>query len=68
MDPVVSELLGELVLTGAYEEDIDSGEREAGHHCRWELRVARRVRRVEPPAQDDLLTLRLMDPRGCFRS
>jgi hypothetical protein len=63
----VSELVGELVLTGVFDEDIDSGEREAGHHCGWELRVARRVRRVEPPAQDDLLTLRLMDPHGWFR-
>jgi acyl CoA:acetate/3-ketoacid CoA transferase alpha subunit/acyl CoA:acetate/3-ketoacid CoA transferase beta subunit len=59
---------GELVLTGVYEEDIDAGVREARDQCGWELRVARRVRRVEPPAQDDLLTLRLMDPHGWFRS
>jgi hypothetical protein len=65
---VVSELLGELVLAGVFDEDIDAGVFEAGDECGWELRVARRVRRVEPPAQDDLLTLRLMDPHGWFRS
>jgi hypothetical protein len=37
MDPVVSELLGELVLAGVFDEDIDAGVFEAGHECGGEV-------------------------------
>jgi acyl CoA:acetate/3-ketoacid CoA transferase beta subunit len=57
----------ELVLTGVYDEDVQSGVRAASEQCGWELRVARDVGRIAPPTREDLLTLRLMDPHGWFR-
>jgi acyl CoA:acetate/3-ketoacid CoA transferase alpha subunit/acyl CoA:acetate/3-ketoacid CoA transferase beta subunit len=59
---------GELVLTAVYGEDVELAVREARDQCGWTLRVAREVRRVEPPSREELLTLRLLDPRGWFRS
>jgi acyl CoA:acetate/3-ketoacid CoA transferase beta subunit len=59
---------GELVLTGVHDEDVDVGVRIAREHCGWELRVAREVVRIDPPARQDLVALRLMDPRGWFRA
>ena len=59
---------GELVLTGVYDEDVEGGVREARERCGWDLRTAREVRTILPPTDDELLTLRLMDPHGWFRS
>ena len=59
---------GELVLTAVYDEDVEEGARQARERCGWELRTARSVRRVDPPSRDELLSLRLMDPHGWFRS
>ena len=59
---------GELVLTAVYDEDVEAGARQARERCGWELRTARSVRRVDPPSRDELLSLRLMDPHGWFRS
>ena len=58
----------ELVLAAVFEDDIDAAVREAREQCGWELRVARKVGREEPPTRQELLTLRLMDPRGWFRA
>ena len=59
---------GELVLTAVYDEDVDAGIREARERCGWDLRIAREVRREDPPTHEELRTLRLMDPHGWFRS
>ncbi len=58
----------ELVLVAVAGDDVDAGVREAREACGWDLRVAREVRRVEPPTREELHTLRLMDPAGWFRS
>jgi acyl CoA:acetate/3-ketoacid CoA transferase beta subunit len=59
---------GELVLTAVYRDDVDADIREARERCGWDLRVARALRRVDPPTREELLTLRLMDPHGWFRT
>jgi acyl CoA:acetate/3-ketoacid CoA transferase alpha subunit/acyl CoA:acetate/3-ketoacid CoA transferase beta subunit len=59
----------EFVLE-AYFPGAGTGEREAvqeiSSQCGWELRVARGLRRVEPPARDELYDVRIFDPRGYF--
>jgi acyl CoA:acetate/3-ketoacid CoA transferase alpha subunit/acyl CoA:acetate/3-ketoacid CoA transferase beta subunit len=59
----------EFVLT-AYFPLVGSDGREAaekiGSRCGWELRVARGLRRVEPPGRDDLYDVRIFDPRRYF--
>ncbi|MBI2156900.1 MAG: hypothetical protein HYU26_08355 [Candidatus Rokubacteria bacterium] len=58
---------GELVLTGVFagrpEAEAVAAAREA---CGWELRVAPSLRRVEPPAPEELRLVRLFDPRRYF--
>ena len=58
---------GELVLTGLFagrpEAEAVAAAREA---CGWELRVAPSLRRVEPPAPEELRLVRLFDPRRYF--
>jgi acyl CoA:acetate/3-ketoacid CoA transferase alpha subunit/acyl CoA:acetate/3-ketoacid CoA transferase beta subunit len=58
----------ELVLTNVFGTDADAAARECVARCGWDLRVARDLRVVEPPARDELRSLRLMDPKGWFRS
>jgi acyl CoA:acetate/3-ketoacid CoA transferase alpha subunit len=36
--------------------------------CGWDLKVAQKVEEMPPPTLDELITLRLMDPRGFFIS
>jgi acyl CoA:acetate/3-ketoacid CoA transferase beta subunit/acyl CoA:acetate/3-ketoacid CoA transferase alpha subunit len=57
----------ELVLAAVPGDDTEAAVREAREACGWELRVAREVRRIEPPTREELQTLRLMDPNGWFR-
>lgn len=58
---------GELVL-GAVFPGRDEAEMVAAacEQCGWPLRVAPSLRRVEPPAPDELRLLRLFDPRRYF--
>ncbi|MBI4241092.1 MAG: glutaconate CoA-transferase, partial [Candidatus Rokubacteria bacterium] len=57
----------ELVLTGIWsgtpEAETVARAREA---CGWDLKVARELRRVEPPQADELKLIRLFDPRRYF--
>ena len=59
----------EFVLT-AYFPLVGSNGQEAvekiSSRCGWELRVARELRRVEPPGRDDLYDIRIFDPRRYF--
>ncbi len=59
----------EFVLT-AYFPQLGSNGQEAakkiGSRCGWDLRVARGLRRVEPPGRDDLYDIRIFDPRRYF--
>ena len=59
---------GEFVLTGVFGEDVDATVRECVERTGWKLRVARDVARLEPPARDEVRMLRVMDPKGWFRS
>ncbi|MGH7278405.1 MAG: CoA-transferase, partial [Candidatus Rokuibacteriota bacterium] len=58
---------GELVLTGVFdgapEAEAVQGARDA---CGWPLRVAPRLRRLAPPAPEELRLVRLFDPRRYF--
>jgi acyl CoA:acetate/3-ketoacid CoA transferase beta subunit len=60
--------LGELVLTGVFDADVDAAVRECRGRCGWELRVAPEVGVVPPPSDQAVRTLRLLDPHGWFRS
>ncbi len=57
----------ELTLAGVYagrpEAEAVQTAREA---CGWELRVAPRLARIEPPSLDELRLVRLFDPRRYF--
>lgn len=59
----------EFVLT-AYFPQSGGGGREAVEairsRCGWELRVADRLREVEPPSRDELYDVRIFDPRRYF--
>jgi acyl CoA:acetate/3-ketoacid CoA transferase alpha subunit/acyl CoA:acetate/3-ketoacid CoA transferase beta subunit len=59
----------EFVLTAYFPQD-GADEREAvgriASHCGWELRVARELRRAEPPDLDELYDIRIFDPRRYF--
>jgi acyl CoA:acetate/3-ketoacid CoA transferase alpha subunit len=57
-------LSGELTLTGVVADvgaDVDAVER-ARRSCGWDLRVARTVRRLDPPTREELALLRSFDP------
>ncbi|HEV8614111.1 MAG TPA: CoA-transferase [Methylomirabilota bacterium] len=58
---------GELILTavhaGAGEAEAVAAAREA---CGWELRVAPRLRRLDPPRGEELRLVRAFDPRRYF--
>jgi acyl CoA:acetate/3-ketoacid CoA transferase beta subunit len=58
----------ELVLTGVFGSDVEAAARECVERCGWELRVARGVEAIEPPSPNELKMLRVMDPKGWFRS
>ena len=59
---------GEFVLTGVYDADTTAAAKECRERCGWELRVARDVEAIAPPTTEEIRTLRVMDPRGWFRS
>jgi len=59
---------GEFVLTGVYDADTTAAAKECRERCGWDLRVARDVETVAPPTTEEIRTLRVMDPRGWFRS
>ena len=59
---------GEFVLTGVYDADTTAAAKECRERCGWDLRVARDVATVAPPSTEEIRTLRVMDPRGWFRS
>ena len=42
--------------------------KEVKDSCGWELKVAPQVTEVLPPTFEELMTLRLLDPEGFFRS
>jgi acyl CoA:acetate/3-ketoacid CoA transferase beta subunit len=58
---------GELVLSGVFagrpEAESVAAAREA---CGWDLRVAPRLSRLEPPTAEELRLVRLFDPRRYF--
>ena len=62
----------ELVLTGCLQgEKKTSLEEKIGHireSCGWDLKVSENVEEIGPPARDELLMIRLLDPRGDFIS
>jgi acyl CoA:acetate/3-ketoacid CoA transferase alpha subunit len=55
---------GELTLTKVMAEPGGEGERieQARARCGWQLRVARRVHRIDPPRPSELEVLRSFDP------
>jgi acyl CoA:acetate/3-ketoacid CoA transferase alpha subunit/acyl CoA:acetate/3-ketoacid CoA transferase beta subunit len=59
---------GVLVLTAVPEGDTPVRERVAAARdaCGWELTVARDVREIAPPTDDEIAALRRWDPRGWF--
>jgi acyl CoA:acetate/3-ketoacid CoA transferase alpha subunit/acyl CoA:acetate/3-ketoacid CoA transferase beta subunit len=58
---------GELVLTGLHGEGAEAPLVEAARaRCGWDLKVAPRLRRFEPPDGDELRLIRLFDPRRYF--
>ena len=59
---------GEFVLTGVYDGDTTAAVKECRDRCGWDLNVARDVATVSPPTTEEIRTLRVMDPRGWFRS
>ncbi len=58
---------GELVLTGVFagkpEAEAVGAAKET---CGWELKVAGRLRRFDPPERDELALIRVFDPRRYF--
>jgi hypothetical protein len=39
---------------------------QAKENCGWELRVASKVEELPVPTQEELVTLRLLDPEGAY--
>ena len=35
-------------------------------HCGWELKVAHQVAEAKPPTLDELMIIRLLDPKGIY--
>ena len=59
---------GEFVLMGVYDSNVVEAARECRDRCGWDLRVARDVSTLDPPTTEEVRTLRVMDPKGWFRS
>jgi acyl CoA:acetate/3-ketoacid CoA transferase alpha subunit/acyl CoA:acetate/3-ketoacid CoA transferase beta subunit len=59
---------GEFVLTGVLDPNVVEAVREIKERCGWDLRVARDVVAMDPPTTEEIRTLRVMDPKGWFRS
>jgi acyl CoA:acetate/3-ketoacid CoA transferase beta subunit len=59
---------GEFVLTGVFDSNLVKAARECTQRCGWDLRVARDVRAIEGPTTEEVRTLRVMDPKGWFRT
>lgn len=56
---------GELVLAAVWGEP-EAGVRAARAECGWELRVAKRLRRLPAPTADELRLARAYDPEGRY--
>jgi acyl CoA:acetate/3-ketoacid CoA transferase beta subunit len=59
----------EFVLTAYFPLVASDGKEAAeriGSRCGWDMRVARDLRRVEPPGRDELYDIRIFDPRRYF--
>ena len=62
---------GELVVTGYFPRSGNSQEdrvRQIREGCGWELKVAQDIHEVPAATQDELYTVRLLDPKGFFIS
>ena len=59
---------GEFVLTAVFDADTTAAARECRERCGWDLRVARDLSTLDPPATEETRTLRVFDPRGWFRT
>jgi acyl CoA:acetate/3-ketoacid CoA transferase alpha subunit/acyl CoA:acetate/3-ketoacid CoA transferase beta subunit len=58
---------GELVLTGVWSGVPEADAVEAARErCGWDLRIAPRLRRFDPPDPEELSLIRLFDPRRYF--
>lgn len=60
---------GRLRLTGcvvAPGASLEAAVRECCGRCGWELEVTPQVQALAPPTQDELVPLRLLDPKGWF--
>jgi acyl CoA:acetate/3-ketoacid CoA transferase alpha subunit/acyl CoA:acetate/3-ketoacid CoA transferase beta subunit len=59
----------EFVLTACFPgtgADEAEAVKNIRSRCGWELRTARKLRRVEPPGRDELYDVRIFDPQGYF--
>lgn len=59
----------ELCLTGYFSANDITGEkriREVIENCGWELKVSPEIKEISPPTFEELITLRLLDPKGYF--
>jgi len=60
---------GELTLTAVLEDGKSSTEETLGairEQCKWELRIAPRLKTFGPPTEEELALLRLFDPHKFF--
>ncbi len=60
---------GELTLTTVIEDGKSSTEeilRSIREQCKWELRIASRLKTIGPPTEEELALLRLFDPHKFF--
>src|SRR5207247_5441731 len=49
---------GEFVLTAVFDQNTDEAARECVARCGWDLKVARKIRSIEPPSREELRMLR----------
>ncbi len=66
---------GELVLTGYFprpgnspQNSLEDRLQKIKGGCGWELKVAPDIHEVPPATQEELNTVRLLDPKGFFIS
>jgi hypothetical protein len=60
----------EFVLTAYFPDKKLKTKEEAikliKENCGWELKVASEVAEVQPPGLDELMIIRLLDPKGIY--